>query len=135
MPPECAGSPVGGGLQIEGREHLRRASDGVALRHAVEPALDHELASAGFGRVGRAPLGHVADPLAHELRLTPEIGTSHRRLARGRGDQRREHSQRGRLARAVGPEEPEDLPGSNPQIDALDSVNRTAARLEGPPEV
>ena len=33
-------------------------------RHAVQPALDHELAATGLGRVGRAALRHVADAAA-----------------------------------------------------------------------
>ena len=55
------GRPVGGRLELERVEHLGRAGLRVGLVHAVQPALDHELAAAGLGRVGRAALRHVAD--------------------------------------------------------------------------
>ena len=43
----------------------------VGLVHAVQPALDDELAAAGLGRIGRAALGDVADPAPDLLRLAP----------------------------------------------------------------
>ena len=96
----------------------------VRLGHPVQAALDDELAAAGLGRVGRAALRHVADALADELRLAPQVRAGDRRLARGRGDQRREHPERRRLAGAVRAEEAEDLAGADPQVDALDGLDR-----------
>ena len=93
-----AGRPVSGGFEVEGCEYF--AGAGLSLRHAhpIQAALDHELATAGLGRVGRAPLRDVADALANGLGLTAKVGSSDRGLA-GRGRQQgREHSQCGRLA-------------------------------------
>ena len=55
---------IGGRFEVEGRQHLGGARLGIGLVHAVEPALEDELAPSGLGRIGRTALGDVADPLA-----------------------------------------------------------------------
>ena len=55
---------VGGVLEVERREDLGGPPLGAALVHAVQPALDDQLASSGLGRIRGAALGDVADPLA-----------------------------------------------------------------------
>ena len=125
-------------LEVERGEDLGvRGPSRRRLAHAVQPALEHEFATAGLGRVGRAALRHVADPLADLLRLAAEVGAGHRRLTRCRRDERREHAQRGGLAGAVGAEEAEDLARADVQVDASARPRRRplAADLERPPQV
>ena len=105
-----AGRPVRGRLEVERGEHLGRARLRRRLVHAVQAALDDELAAAGLGRVGRAALRHVADPLGGPpAGSRAQVDARDRRLAGGRRQQRRQHPQRRRLAGAVRAEEPEDL--------------------------
>jgi hypothetical protein len=125
-----AGRSVRGRLEVEGREDLGRAGFGVGRVHAVEPALDDELATAGLGRVGRAALRDVADALPDEARLAPQVGAGDGCLARGRLDERREHPERGGLARPVWPQEAENLPGADMQIDARDGLDGPGPGLE-----
>ena len=74
----------------------------------------------------RAALGDVADALADAGRLAAQVRPRDRRLAAGRGEQRREHPQRRRLAGAVRAEEAEDLAGRDREVDAADGLDRAA---------
>jgi hypothetical protein len=121
---------VGGGLEIELGEHLTGPPDRVRPGHPVQAPLDDELATTGFGRIGRATLRDVADPLPNELRLAAQVCSGDRRLARGRRDQRREHPERRRLAGPVRTKEAEDLTGGHAQVHALDGLDRAATRPE-----
>ena len=112
------GRAVGGGRQLEDLEHLVRPAHGGRLVHAVEPALEDELATTGLGGIGGSALRHVADPTADLLRLLEKVDAGDGRLPTRRDEEGREHPQRGRLAGAVGSEEAEDLPGSDVEVDA-----------------
>ena len=52
-----------------------------------------------------------------------------RRLPARRPDQRGEHADRGGLARAVGSEQAEDLPGPDPEREAPDGMHRAGIGL------
>ena len=114
---------VGGRLEVERREHLRGARLGIGLVHAVEPALEDELAAPGLGRIGRAALRDIADPLADRLGLAAQVGAGHGRLARRGRQQRGEHAQRGGLAGPVRAEEAEDLAGADVEVDTADGFH------------
>jgi hypothetical protein len=129
------GRPVGGRLEVELLEDLDRAGPGLGDRHPVEPALQDELTAAGLGRVGRAALRDVADPLPDQLRLAPEVGAGDGRITRRGGDQRRQHPQGRGLACPVRAEEAEDLARADVEVDAGDGLDRTRPGLEGPPQV
>ena len=129
--------PVGGGLEIEGREDLGRAGLGGRLIHAVQPTLDHQLAAAGLGRVRGTALRHVADPAADLLRILGEVGAGDGRRPAGGLEERREHAQGRRLAGAVGAEEAEDLAGPDLEVHAAHGLDilPLAADLERPPQL
>ena len=125
-----AGRPVGGGLEIERREHLGRA--GLARRGLFMPYSRPWMTSSPrpvSAGIGRAALRDVADPPADLLRLAPQVDAGDRRLARRRREQRREHPQRRRLAGAVRPEEAEDLARADLEVDAADGLDRPPLRV------
>ena len=104
---------------------------GSRLGHPVEPALDDQLGAAGdLGRAA-AFLADVADLVAHLGGVVQEVEARDGRLAAGRWQQRREHAERRRLARAVGPEEAEDLALLDVEVDSGDGFDGALARLEG----
>ena len=84
--------------------------------------VDDLVTGPGVG-VGASGLGDVADAAAYVLGLLDHVVAGHRRGA-GRGpQQRRQHPQRGGLAGAVGPEEPDDLALLDVEVDAVDGAH------------
>src|SRR5581483_5700145 len=61
--------PVCGRFEFEEDENLVRPPLRIGLAHAVEAALDDQLAPARFERVAAAALRDIADALADERRL------------------------------------------------------------------
>jgi hypothetical protein len=111
--PQVRSAGVG---EVERVEDLGGANCGVGLAHAEQAALDDELLAAGGLAVGAARLGHVADPAANLARLAGDVEAGHARGAGGRRQQRGEDAQRRGLARAVGPEEAEDVAGADAEV-------------------
>ena len=106
---------------------LRRGGGG----HAVELGLRDELLVDLRRRVRAAALRDVAELAAHADGIAPEVAARDGRLARGRHEQRRQHALRGRLAGAVGAEQPDDLAGHDVEVDAAHGLDgRAAASLE-----
>ena len=126
------GRTIGRGRQVEDLEHLDRASRRGRLVHAVEPALEDELAATGLGRVGGPALRHVPDAPADLLRVPGEIDAGDGGLPARRQEEGREHPQGRGLAGPVGSEEPEDLARPDVQVHAPHGLDGAAARLEGP---
>src|SRR6202011_6118709 len=96
-------------LDLERGKQLRGAHLRLALAHAVEAPLKHELAAPRLHDVAAARLADVADPPAHQASFGEQVGAGDRRLSTCWDEQRGEHAQRRRLARAVGSEKAEDL--------------------------
>ena len=126
-----ARTAIGGGLEIERREELFRPGLGGAPVHAVQSALQDELAPAGHPWIRRPALRDIPDPLAHPLRLPEKVDTGDGRLARRWRQECREEPQRRGLAGSVRAEEAEDLATSNRQIDAADGLYPRLTALEG----
>jgi hypothetical protein len=92
----------------------------------VQAAGQHEVLAAGRLLVRSAELADVADPPPDPPRCAPDVLPGDVGVA-GVGRQQRGEDAQGRgLARAVGPEQAEDLPGGDGQVDAADGLNRGA---------
>jgi hypothetical protein len=74
-----------------------------------------------------AELAHVADPLAHLLRLPRDVEAGHGRGARADRQQRGQHPQGRGLPRAVRAEETEDLAAADVDADPAHSLDPPAA--------
>ena len=103
---------------------------------AVQRGLVQQLLDDQAGRVGAAHrladgLRHVADLLAHVERVRQQVGARHRGRPRGGLEQRGQHAQGSGLARAVRPEETDDLALADGQVHAPDRLDRALAALEG----
>ena len=122
--------PVGGALELEHHDQLGGSLVGGFGRHPVQATLEHELRAAGDLAVGAAGLADVADPFANPGLLGRELAPGHPGGAAAGWQQRRQHPQRGRLARAVRPEKAEDLAAAHVQVHARDGFHLPVARLE-----
>ncbi len=85
-------------------------------------------------REGR-PLDERADAGQHRVDVTGHVGAEHAGTARGRRDEAEEHPDRGRLARAVRPEESEHRALRHHEVEAVDGelgteTLREAVRLD-----
>jgi hypothetical protein len=117
--------------QIQTLQQFLRPAPGVGGAHPVELRLEDQLlAHPGVG--SRAPaLRHVPDGAADRRRVPPQVVPGHRGLSGSGFQQRGQHLQRGGLPRAVGPEEPHDLPAAHVQIDAAHRLHRALAAAIG----
>ena len=70
--------------------------------------------------VEREPLRHVADLLLDAAALADDVIAEHGSLARVRSEKPADHADGRRLARAVGPEEADDLAGRDLERDVID---------------
>ena len=91
--------PAGRGDAVAAREEVEVLPDAEVVVHAVE-------------------VGHVADAAADLDRVRADRDAGHERLARGRGEERGQDLHRRRLARAVRPDQPEDLAAADDEVDA-----------------
>ena len=78
-------------------------------------------------RARAAALRDVPDPRPHGDRLASEVVPGDGGGARGRGQERREHAERRRLAGAVRPEEADDLADLDVDVDAANGLDATCA--------
>jgi hypothetical protein len=79
--------------------------------------------AAGQHRVERDVLQRHADRGAHLGALLGDVVAGDAGAARAGRQQRRQHLDRRRLARAVGPQEAIDLAGRDVQVDAVDGAH------------
>ena len=112
------GLPVGGALELEHVDEL----GGALLRggggHSVQAALEDELGAAGDLAVGAPRLADVTDPVADPVLLRGQVAARHARGAAAGRQKGGEHTQRRRLAGAVGAEKAEDLAGAHVEVYA-----------------
>jgi hypothetical protein len=92
----------------------------VVARHLAEPATEIEVFLDLHLGVERDVLRQVAEVLADLLGLVKDVEPVDRRAAAGRRHVAGEDLQRGRLPRAVGAEEADDLPLLYFEADAVD---------------
>src|SRR5262245_37358793 len=83
-------------------------------------------------RVGAAALCHIADLLPHTIRIAEQLAAAHGRGAGGRRQELREHSQRRRVPRAIGTDEPADPTGAHGEIHATNRLYGAFVCLECP---
>ena len=110
------------GVALVGQvDQLQQVADHLAPpggRNAVAAGEEVEVLPDPHVVVDAERVGHVADGPAHRVRLAPDAVAADLRVARGGHEQRREHLERRGLARAVGPDEPEDLALLDLEVDA-----------------
>ena len=100
----------------------------LVARQVVEPGRQIEVLAAGERAVRRQELGDVADPATDETRLAHDVEPRDLGVAAGRGQERDQHLDGRRLARAVGTEQSEDLvvDGQVEMVDREDVVEASA---------
>ena len=122
-------------LELAGQQvrPLPRLAPGDPVqRRLVEQFLHHQAVRVGAAHGLADGLRHVADLLAYPQRVPEQVGAGHRRGPRGRPQQRGQHAQRGGLARAVRPEEADDLPVTDGQVHPPHRLNGPFAAPERP---
>src|SRR5256712_9205125 len=132
--PHAGGVPlhiiVGAVGELHGGQYVRDARLRLTRRHVVQRREVFEVLAASELPV-EAPFSgeHRAEPCAHFARPREGIDAEDADRAARRDEERGEHLHRGRLARAVRPEEAEDLAGLYDEIDPIHS--REAIALVG----
>ena len=77
-------------------------------------------------------VGQIADPALHFERLAQRVEAGDLGAPAGRLGQPEQHQDRRRLARAVGPEDADDLAGADLEIDVVDRERRAVALGQRP---
>ncbi len=103
----------------------------TARGHAVELAVEAQVARGREVRVERRVLEDEADVAAHRRALAHDVEARDARLALARVRERAEDLDRGRLARAVRPQEAERLAGVHGQVEAANRLD-VAVALDQP---
>ena len=116
----AADAPVGGLGQPDPSEKLVGAGPPLGARESLERRLEPKVLATGQERVERGLLEGGADDRAHLRPLLGDVVPGHARGSLGRREERRQHVHRGRLPRAVGPEEAVDLTGLDHEVDSVD---------------
>ena len=98
------------------RSSSARASR-LLLRHAMQAPDHHEVRVRGHQPVDRRLLVGDTDAAAHTAGVVHDVEAADGRGPGGRGGQRGEDPDRGRLARAVVPEEPEHGSGRDVEVE------------------
>ena len=115
-----ADSAIEGVTDVDQLGQLGDAAVGVASGQAVEQPLQPQQLGAGLARIERRLLERDADAQPNGSRVGGDVEPGDRRRAARRSDQRAQHLHRGRLAGAVGAEEPVDLAGGDVEVDPVD---------------
>jgi hypothetical protein len=96
----------------------------LAPGQPVELALQHEVLPAGRLRIGTVLLADHADRSSHADRIGEHVDPADLGAPAVGSRQRRQHANRGRLASAVGPEQPEDRPRLDGHADPVKRGDR-----------
>ncbi len=97
--------------------------------YAEQPAVEVKVLPHRQLPVERVRLRYHPDQLLGQRRMGDHVDRPDEGASRGRDHARRQHSRGGRLARAVGPEESEDLACRDGQIELVDG-REVAARVD-----
>ena len=123
-PPHAAGQVLDGLVRPLGElDRLERLPDNAHPafpRHAVELGENQYILPGAQVEIGRHRLGNHPNRLAHFAREAPHVEAVDPRRARGGHEQRGQHADQRRLAGAVRPEQPENLPVLDLESDAVD---------------
>ena len=95
--------------------------------HAVQVGVEAQVLLAGEVAVERRVLEHQADVAPYRVPLPDHVMPGHPRAPRGGVREGAQDLDRGRLARAVGPEEAEGLPRLDLEADAADGFDLSVA--------
>jgi hypothetical protein len=109
-------------LQVEEIEQLVAALRDLRGGEPIEEAGEAQVLGHRERAVERRFLEHDADRSAHGHRAASHVVPGDARIALRRPQQRREHVDRRRLAGAVRPEQPEELPCRNLEIERFDGA-------------
>ena len=109
------------------REHLLHALARQRARHAVELGVEAQVLLGAQVAIQGGVLEHEADVAAHVVALALHVVPGHAGRAAGQPRERAEHADRGRLARAVRPQEAEDLARGHLEIDAAHGLDLAVA--------
>jgi hypothetical protein len=101
-------------------EQLLNATPAVRARQALQGGLKEQMFASGEDRVERRLLERGSDHRPHLRALTHEVVAAHAGAAAGRGQQRGQHQDGGRLSRAVRAEKAVDFARRDRQVDAID---------------
>ena len=113
-------------------EHLVHAIADETAGHAVELGVEEEVLLRRQVEVEGGVLEHQSDVAPDLAPLGHHVVARHQRGAARRLDERAQHPDRRRLARAVRPEEAERLPRRNLEVDAAHRDELSVALLEPP---
>ena len=119
--------------QLDGLDELRNDPIALLLRHVVELRVDQQVLADAELHVARHRLRDHADRSAHVVGLANDVEAVDDRRARRRRQQRRHHADERRLARAVRPEQTEDLALLDAEAHALDG-REVAEALDDVPD-
>ena len=108
-------------------EAIGQRVDRLLWHSAPQPSEMHQDRPHGLTRPQRELAGQIAHPAADGHRVAPAVETEHGRRARGRMQQVEDRADERGLARAVRPEEPEDLAGRDLQVDRFDAAGLPVA--------
>src|SRR3989475_9135554 len=113
--------------QLEELGEAEDARRGLAVRQAVERGDELEVLPAGERLEHGAGLRHVADQALHRDRISHHVEPEDLRRARAGRQHTGQHLHGGRLAGAVGAEEPYQLPGGDLEVEAAHGLDRAEA--------
>jgi hypothetical protein len=112
--------PARGVLEAEGVEQVPRAGLGLRAPVAEQPAEQDQVLAPGEVLVDRGELPGEADERADGVGVLDDVVAEHAGAALVRREQRGEHADRRRLARAVGAEDAVDGAARDLEVDAVD---------------
>src|SRR5437773_2354679 len=121
------GAAVRGVLQVNRLQQLRNSLLSFPLREMVQRALEAQVLSARELVIDSDLLGRIPNDLADGGGILVHVDTVHDRGSGCLLDERRDHFDRRRLARAVRAEESKDFPAANREGNSID---RTDVRIE-----
>ncbi len=128
-PAVSAHQPVGDFPEVEDGDQFGGAESRISATQAVEPALEDQVFARREAVVGAAGLADVADVPADLAGLPEQIAAGDDCRTRCRRQQGRQHTQRGRLARAIRAEEAEDFAFAYRQVQVFDGFDNRRGRL------
>src|SRR5690606_1264916 len=91
----------------------------LGVLYPVEPGGEPEVLPAGHGVIEADRIGKEPDPPLHLERVPSRVEPQHLYVTARGLDEAQEHQDRRRLARAVRPEETEDLPGGDVEVQVV----------------
>jgi hypothetical protein len=121
---------VDGGADVDEADHVVHAGLDVGRPEPVEPTLQIEQFATRLLAIDRRVLQRHPDAKPDVAWLCGHVEAGDRCAAARRREQGAEHLDRGRLAGAVGAEEPVDLTGRHVEVDAVHGIVLTEALAE-----